>query len=175
MAVVSVQNSIQALSSGAVVIEFLRPYGVVHQTWPIPLAVAALQEKAALTPEEQARVLEAYRGHLEPERRERGYIQADMVILSPSTPNLDSMLAKFDKPHYHDDDEVRFIFAGAGIFGFEPREGPPFTITVSAGDYIIIPARSYHWFTLTPTRSIKAIRLFRETSGWTPHYKDATG
>jgi 1,2-dihydroxy-3-keto-5-methylthiopentene dioxygenase len=94
-----------------------------------------------------------------------------MVILNPQTPNLETLLAKFDKSHYHDDDEVRYIFDGEGVFGFEGKDGTQFSITVTAGDYIIIPAKAYHWFTLTPARSIKAIRLFKDMSGWAPHYK----
>ena len=174
MAIVTIQNSTQTLRASSEIQQFLQAQGLIHQDWPIPPSVAGLQGKATLTQEEQAQVLEAYRFNLERERAERGYIQADMVILSPSTPNLEEALAKFDRPHYHDDDEVRYIFDGEGVFGFELGEWPPFTMTVTTGDYIIIPARSYHWFTLTPSRSIKAIRLFKDRSGWEPHYKNPT-
>ena len=96
-----------------------------------------------------------------------------MVCLCPSTPNVDQLLAKFDKDHYHTDDEVRFIFSGRGIFGFEGKKQEKFTIEVTAGDYIVIPKNNWHWFTLGENRNIKAIRLFQDTSGWTPHYRQA--
>jgi len=36
--------------------------------------------------------------------------------VNPATPNLEAMLARFDKEHTHDEDEVRFILSGRGIF-----------------------------------------------------------
>jgi 1,2-dihydroxy-3-keto-5-methylthiopentene dioxygenase len=175
MASVAMEPTKRSITSAAEVERFLGTHGVFHAHWPVPPSVKELQDKPLLSQEEQERVLAAYRPHLEQERTERGYVQADMVILSPQTPSLDDILAKFDKLHYHADDEVRYIFAGEGIFGFEGKDGTQFTITVSAGDYIIIPARSYHWFTLTSARTIKAIRLFKDTKGWVPHYKNAIG
>ena len=154
------------------VARFLRDRGVLYETWPVPEGVAGLQDKASLSPEEQARVVEAYRPRLDRERDERGYVQADMVVLSPETAGLGEMLAKFDRAHYHEDDEMRYVFAGEGVFGFEPAGAEPFSVTVAAGDYIIVPANTYHWFTLTASRSIKALRLFKDASGWTPHYRE---
>ncbi len=173
MATVTLSDSGKTLRDPAEVTRFLAGQGVTHQTWPVPSSLRDLQDKPSLTEADQARALAAYRERLDRERDQRGYIQADMVVLSPATPKLEELLAKFDRPHYHDDDEVRHIFAGEGIFGFEGQDGSRFTIAVGAGDYIIIPALACHWFTLTPSRSIKAIRLFKDTSGWAPHYKDA--
>ena len=158
--------------SGAA-LDFLQARGIPYDAWPIPAEVAALQAKPALSDDEKAAVLAAFRPRLESENEARGYIMADMVVLSPETPGLDEMLAKFDKAHYHDDDEVRYIFAGEGVFGFEPEDGEPFAVTVSAGDYIIVPAGTYHWFTLTEARHVKAIRLFKDTTGWAPHYRES--
>ena len=107
-------------------LDFLQARGIPYDAWPIPAEVAALQAKPALSDDEKAAVLAAFRPRLESENEARGYIMADMVVLSPETPGLDEMLAKFDKAHYHDDDEVRYIFAGEGVFGFEPEDGEPF-------------------------------------------------
>ena len=49
-------------------------------------------------------------------KRRGGYVTADVIDVNPATPNLEAMLAKFDKEHTHDEDEVRFILAGRGIF-----------------------------------------------------------
>ena len=49
-------------------------------------------------------------------KRRGGYVTADVIDVNPSTPNLEAMLARFDKEHTHDEDEVRFILAGRGIF-----------------------------------------------------------
>ena len=175
MAVVTLQGTKRTLTRGPETREFLKRHGIAFERWEVPAAVAGLQSQAALAKEEQDRVLAAYRSNLDREAKERGYIQADIIVLNPATPNLETMLAKFDKAHYHDDDEVRYIFAGEGVFGFEPAGAPTFTVTVTAGDYIIVPAKTYHWFTLTASRSIKALRLFKDISGWAPHYKNAMG
>jgi 1,2-dihydroxy-3-keto-5-methylthiopentene dioxygenase len=43
-------------------------------------------------------------------------------------------------------------------------------IEVQAGDLICVPKGTWHWFDLCGDRRIKAIRLFQDVSGWTPHY-----
>ena len=175
MAVVTVQDSKKTLREAAELGDFLAQYRIAFERWPIPAEIETLRVRPALSQDDQQRVIKSYDAFLQRERRERGYIQVDMVVLNPSTPNLETILAKFDKPHYHDDEEVRYIVDGEGVFGFEPANAKPFTVLVSAGDYIIVPANIYHWFALTATRSIKALRLFKDMSGWVPHYKNAMG
>ena len=43
-------------------------------------------------------------------------------------------------------------------------------IEVEAGDLIRVPRGTLHWFDLSSDRRIRAIRLFQDMSGWTPHY-----
>ena len=38
------------------------------------------------------------------------------------------------------------------------------------GDLIRVPKGTLHWFDLCGDRRIRAIRLFQDPSGWTPHY-----
>jgi 1,2-dihydroxy-3-keto-5-methylthiopentene dioxygenase len=95
-----------------------------------------------------------------------------VIAVSPETPNLDAMLAKFDKEHTHDEDEVRFTVAGRGVFWIHPEGGPVFSIEVTSGDLINVPRGTKHWFHLCDDRSIRCIRLFQDPSGWTPHYCD---
>ena len=83
------------------------------------------------------------------------------------------MLAKFSREHWHDEDEVRFIVRGRGIFHIHPREGSVFALEVEAGDLIRVPRGTWHWFDLCSDRRIRAIRLFQDPSGWTPHYTDS--
>ena len=47
-----------------------------------------------------------------------------------------------------------------------------FRSQVEAGDLISVPANTRHWFHLCADRTIRAIRLFQDKSGWTPHYVD---
>jgi 1,2-dihydroxy-3-keto-5-methylthiopentene dioxygenase len=93
--------------------------------------------------------------------------------VKPDTPNLDAMLAKFSREHWHDEDEVRFIVEGRGIFHIHHAGAPVFAIEVEAGDLIRVPRGTYHWFDLCADRRIRAIRLFQDVSGWAPHYTES--
>ena len=48
-------------------------------------------------------------------KRRGGYVTADVIDVSPETLNLEVMLAKFNREHGHDEDEVRFIIRGGYI------------------------------------------------------------
>jgi 1,2-dihydroxy-3-keto-5-methylthiopentene dioxygenase len=91
-------------------------------------------------------------------------------VLYPDLPQLPELCAKFDKCHTHDDVEVRYIVDGEGSFGFVRPDGSQVELTMSAGEYINVPANSEHWFRLTSTRRIKAVRYFSGTDGWVPKY-----
>src|SRR5262245_24480782 len=41
-----------------------------------------------------------------------GYVTADVIDVSPATPGLDAMLARFSTEHWHEEDEVRLIVEG---------------------------------------------------------------
>ena len=77
-------------------------------------------------------VLDAYSGEIEEMKRRGGYVTADVIDVNAATPNLDAMLAKFDKEHTHDEDEVRFILAGRGIFFLNLGTGLPLSRSVPA-------------------------------------------
>jgi 1,2-dihydroxy-3-keto-5-methylthiopentene dioxygenase len=115
-------------------------------------------------------LLAAYAPQVEALKARGGYVTADVIDVKPDTPNLDAMLAKFNREHWHDEDEVRFIVEGRGLFHVHPAEGPVFAIEVEAGDLIRVPRGTHHWFDLCADRRIRAIRLFQDSSGWTPHY-----
>ena len=117
-----------------------------------------------------ADLLEAYKEKIDELKASGGYVTADVIDVFPHTPNLDAMLNKFSSEHWHDEDEVRFIVEGRGLFHIHPREGAVFAIEVEAGDLIRVPRGTHHWFDLCADRRIRAIRLFQDPSGWTPHY-----
>src|SRR6201987_171173 len=114
-------------------------------------------------------VLAAYAGEIDEMKRRGGYVTADVIDVNPSTPNLDAMLARFDKEHTHDEDEVRFILSGRGIF-FLNINGRVASVEVGPGDMLRVPRGTTHWFTLCEDRRIRAIRCFQDTTGWTPQY-----
>ncbi|NJK40966.1 MAG: cupin domain-containing protein [Acaryochloridaceae cyanobacterium SU_2_1] len=92
------------------------------------------------------------------------------MIFTPTPPNLDTLLAQFNREHWHDEDEVRLILAGHGLFYINPQVSPVIRIKVEPGDLLVVPQGTWHWFDLCEDRRIQAIRLFQDSSGWTPHY-----
>ncbi|MEO8382031.1 MAG: cupin domain-containing protein [Acidobacteriota bacterium] len=105
-------------------------------------------------------------------KREHGYVDEDFVELGPATPNLEAICAKFDKEHYHSEDEVRFVVEGDGIFDVRDEGHDRWIrIEVSRGDMIVIPAHKYHRFTLSDSRQIRCMRLFANHDGWAPLYR----
>ena len=104
-------------------------------------------------------------------KREHGYVDEDFIELGPATPNLEAICAKFDKEHFHTEDEVRFVVAGDGIFDVRDGGDRWIRIEVSEGDIIVIPARKYHRFYLTDRKQIRCMRLFANHDGWAPLYR----
>ncbi|MDP9121045.1 MAG: cupin domain-containing protein, partial [Acidobacteriota bacterium] len=118
-------------------------------------------------------ILHAYSEPIEALKAEGGYVTADVINVKPDTPNLDAMLNRFSKEHWHDEDEVRFIVHGRGLFHIHPSDGKVFSIEVVKGDMIRVPRGTQHWFDLCSDKTIRAIRLFQDQSGWTPHYTES--
>jgi 1,2-dihydroxy-3-keto-5-methylthiopentene dioxygenase len=118
-------------------------------------------------------ILKAYSADIDKLKARGGYVTADVVNVNAQTPGLDAMLARFNREHWHDEDEVRFIIQGRGVFHIHPRNSPVVAIEVEAGDLIRVPRGTWHWFDLCSDRHIRAIRLFQDPAGWTPVYTDS--
>lgn len=103
----------------------------------------------------------------------RGYITQDEVRLSPQTPNLAVVMKKFDDEHIHDDDEVRFVLDGAGVFDIRTNSDRWLRVVVEPGDLLVVPAGRHHRFELTSSSTIHCVRLFKDAAGWVPHYRAA--
>lgn len=141
---------------------YLVPHGIQHERWPVEGRV-----KTDATADE---ILAAYAPEVNALKRRGGYVTADVIDVTSDLPGLQAMLDKFNQEHTHAEDEVRFIVRGHGIFHVHPPTGAVFALEVEAGDLINVPAGTKHWFDLCADRNIRAIRLFREKAGWTPHY-----
>ena len=150
--------------------------GITLRHWPAPADKRAreLMERKSLNDAEKEELLGFVQNRFEELKREMGYQTRDMVVIHEDIPGLADMLGKFDKIHYHTDDEVRYILSGRGYFGFVEPDGTQFLLEVSAGDYINVPANTEHWFEMKDSRLIKAVRYFIDTSGWTPNYTGRT-
>src|SRR3990170_5215793 len=146
--------------------------GITLRHWPAPMDRRAqeLLDKKSLSDTEKEELLGLVQNRFEELKREKGYVTRDMVVIHEDIPGLPDMLGKFDKIHYHTDDEVRYILAGRGFFGFVEPDGEQFMLEVAAGDYINVPANTEHWFEMKDSKRIKAVRYFIDTAGWTPVY-----
>lgn len=165
MATVTLRDENRVLSDPAEISMFLAPFGIWYRRFE---GTDRLPEN----PTDQE-ILDAYAEPIEVLKAEGGYVTADVINVKPETPGLEAMLAKFSREHYHDEDEVRFIVHGRGLFHIHPTAGPVFSIEVAKGDMIRVPKGTHHWFDLCSDRTIRAVRLFQETSGWTPHYTES--
>lgn len=146
--------------------------GISLKRWPAPEGSRAqlLLNQQALDDAEKEELLKSVDNRFEELKRDKGYATRDMVVIHEAVPGLADMLAKFDKIHLHTDDEVRYILAGKGYFGFVEADGNQFLLEVTAGDYINVPANTEHWFEMKDSQRIKAVRYFIDTKGWTPVY-----
>ena len=165
MAIVRVPSEDVVIRDPDAVAAFLSGHGIDYEQWVPNRAIAA-----DAAPDQ---VLAAYGREVDALKQRGGYVTADVIDVKPETPNLDAMLAKFSREHWHDEDEVRFIVEGRGLFHIHPPRGSVFAIEVEAGDLIRVPRGTHHWFDLCADRRIRAIRLFQDPSGWTPHYTDS--
>jgi 1,2-dihydroxy-3-keto-5-methylthiopentene dioxygenase len=165
MAVLTVTPDKSTLTDPGEIAAYLAGIGLEYERWE------AVRPVASTAPAEE--ILAAYTSEIEALKLRGGYVAADVIDVKPDTPGLDVMLEKFSREHWHDDDEVRFIIRGRGIFHINPTPGPIVAIEVEAGDLIRVPRGTWHWFNLCADRSIRAIRLFRDPSGWAPLYTES--
>jgi len=165
MAVLQIPDENRLLREHNAVRDYLAGIGIEYERW----------ESAAELPNDASadQVLRAYSEQVEELKRRGVHVTADVFDVHVDTPGLEAMLAKFNIEHTHDEDEVRYIIAGRGLFHIHPRQGPVVAIEVEAGDLIRVPRGMLHWFDLCGDRRIRAIRLFQDKSGWTPHYTNS--
>jgi len=144
---------------------YLATIGIDSERWEPSHAVAP---NAA-----QDEILDAYSKEIERLMAAGGYVTADVIDVRPSTPGLDAMLNKFNREHWHDEDEVRFVIHGRGVFHVRPKNGRVVAIEVGPGDLLRVPRGTWHWFDLCAEREIRCIRLFQDPAGWTPSYTES--
>jgi 1,2-dihydroxy-3-keto-5-methylthiopentene dioxygenase len=162
MATVNIRDQHRVLTDSGEICGFLGRFGIWYRRFE---GADSLADDAA--PEE---VLAAYEAPIRELMAEGAYRTADVIDIHPDTPDLQAMLDKFNVEHWHDEDEVRFIVRGRGLFHIHPEDHPVFSIEVEAGDMINVPHGTRHWFDLCRDRRIRAIRLFQDPAGWTPRY-----
>lgn len=164
MARVIIPEENRTLSNVEEIREYLEPHGIWYEHWPVA------ERLPADASNEQ--ILEEFAPEIASLKERGGFVTADVINVNQETPNLDALLAKFDKEHTHSEDEVRFTVAGRGLFHINPESGPVFAVEVESGDLINVPEGTKHWFNLCEDKAIRCIRLFEDASGWTPEYME---
>jgi 1,2-dihydroxy-3-keto-5-methylthiopentene dioxygenase len=162
MAVVRVPAENRTLRDPEAIREYLAGCGIEYERYTPATGSEASDSSEALLAANAAKIDEL--------KARGGYVTADVIDVTAETPGLDAMLAKFNREHWHDEDEVRLILEGRGLFHIHPSGGPVFAIEVEPGDLIRVPKGTHHWFDLCGDRRIRAVRLFQDRAGWTPHY-----
>jgi 1,2-dihydroxy-3-keto-5-methylthiopentene dioxygenase len=161
MALVKIPTEQRTIEEPVAIRQYLAGHGIDYERVTEPTAPDDVSSDALLA---------MYADKVDELKARGGYVTADVIDVRPDTPGLDAMLARFNSEHWHDEDEVRLIVTGRGLFHIHPPAGPVFAIEVEAGDLIRVPKGTHHWFDLCGERRIRAIRLFQDPSGWTPHY-----
>lgn len=165
MAIVNIPDTNTTLREIDEIKSFLAGIGIEYQRWQ------ASYDISPEAPEDE--ILQAYSAEIEKLKMTGGYTAADVITLEPTTPNLPEMLAKFSREHWHDEDEVRFVIKGRGLFHIAPVNSGVVSIEMEAGDLICVPRGTPHWFNLCEDQSIRAIRLFQNPALWTPFYTES--
>jgi 1,2-dihydroxy-3-keto-5-methylthiopentene dioxygenase len=166
MAIVNIPDKNLILKDATKITDYLAKIGIDYERWDA--------DSARVSPDaDEEEILAAYSPEIEKLKAEGGYVTADVINIVPTTPNLDVMLAKFNREHWHDEDEIRFIVKGHGLFHIAPKDSEVVSIEMEAGDLIRVPRGTLHWFNLCGDRTVRAIRLFQDMSGWTPFYTES--
>jgi 1,2-dihydroxy-3-keto-5-methylthiopentene dioxygenase len=113
MARVFVQDQKREISDSREISEFLAPFGIWYEKWDVEGRI----DRDATSEE----ILAAYAPEIDRLKQRGGFVTADVISVTPETPNLDAMLNKFNKEHTHSEDEVRFTVKGRGGHGASPH------------------------------------------------------
>jgi 1,2-dihydroxy-3-keto-5-methylthiopentene dioxygenase len=100
-----------------------------------------------------------------------GFVTVDAVTVHPSDSpdwpeSAQAVRRKFIDEHTHgDDDEVRFMVRGSGVF-FLHIADLVHGVYSAAGDLLAVPRRTLHWFDCGPAPDFTAVRFFHNPHGW---------
>ena len=83
------------------------------------------------------------------------------------------MRQKFLDEHIHTEDEVRFFIEGGGHFILHAN-GRVYDTYCTANDLISVPSGLKHWFDAGLQPHATVLRIYTDSSGWTPHYTGDT-
>jgi 1,2-dihydroxy-3-keto-5-methylthiopentene dioxygenase len=126
--------------------------------------------KDILTPFEKHQILQTtnYAFHLLKKRD--GYQRRDVMVFHPGSPSLYPFLIRSDRWHCHSQAEGLHVLAGECIVGLIDHEGTQVQLLLQAGDYIKIPPRVKHRFSLSSSLNLKAVQYSLTPDGCIPEF-----
>lgn len=166
MAIVNIPEKEITLTKVSEIQNFLKRNGIVYEYWETKGEIPNY-----FTQEE---ILDVYRSKLQPFMENGGYKNADVISINENTENYTEIRKKFLAEHTHTEDEIRFFVDGQGLFWFHLDGEPIFNVLCQKGDLISVPVGYKHWFDAgVQNPHVKCIRIFSDTSGWTPVYTES--
>ncbi len=163
MAILTIPDTNTVITNPLEIKKFFNARNLVFEQWTCDVT---FDDKAT-----QEQIIDAYAKDLLPFMEKGGYKTADVINMYPRMENYEAIRAKFLSEHIHTEDEIRFFVDGQGLFWFNLETEPVFNLLCESGDLISVPAGTKHWFDAGETRPfVKTIRIFTDTTGWTPHY-----
>ena len=162
MAIVKVPHLGKTFIMPAQIEMFLASIGVEYRRWtsayPVPVSAHPSQ------------ILDGYGSELESYKAAHRFAAYDVIELTPETPELDDMLGRFSKEHWHDEDEAHLIVAGRGVCNIHPGSRAVVMIELEPGDFLSVGRGIRHWFDLCSERRLRAIRFLSRTDGYGTDY-----
>ena len=105
MAVVRIPDENRILREVPDITAYLASIDIEYERW---------ESAHTIAPDASAdEILSVYGAEIERLKQRGGYITADVIDVNPETPNLEAMLARFNREHWHDEDEIRFVPSAA--------------------------------------------------------------
>lgn len=150
----------------------LSPLGIYvkHYDPGTSLLFPNLIEQDILTDSEKRFIVELHNGVFEFIQQENGYLWCDLLNIHPGSPNLETLIAAYNRYHTHTAAEPLYVLAGEMLFGFVKSDGSQVKLLVQSQDYINIPPGVEHWCSPTALLHCKAVRYFTTPDGWLPKY-----
>src|ERR1051325_8627481 len=99
MALVTIPEENRTIQDLEEITRYLASIRIAYERWQ------TARELAADASAED--ILAAYADDIERLKARGGYVTADVINVNPQMPGLEAMLAKFNREHWHDEDEVR--------------------------------------------------------------------
>ena len=100
----------------------LEPLNIQLNRWVVAdqPQLQSLLAQDSLNEDEKEQVLKAFDGYFQQLQQTVGYQTRDLMVMHPGIPNLDGLLAKFDRIHTHAEDELRYIIDEECVFWLCP-------------------------------------------------------